>query len=88
MLFLADYSVSLLLRTKQGEFIDYLNSPWRFIHAICKVLITEALDKSKPPLTNQQFVDKLERDMCDVDYVRYTRRQLFQRIEEHIYSKM
>ena len=47
----------------------------------------------KPPsqrlrgLINQQcVVYKFECDLCDTDYVGYTRRHIFQRIEEHKHS--
>ena len=43
--------------------------------------------EAKPPLINQQcVVYEFRCDLCDADYVGYTRRHLFQRIEEHKHS--
>ena len=43
--------------------------------------------EAKPPLINQQcVVYKFKCDLCDADYVGYTCRHLFQRIDEHKYS--
>ena len=43
--------------------------------------------EAKPPLINQQcVVYEFKCDLCDADYVGYTRRHLFQRIEEHKHS--
>ena len=43
--------------------------------------------EAKPPLINQQcVVYKFKCELCDVDYVGYTRWHLFQRIEEHKHS--
>ena len=43
--------------------------------------------EAKPPLINRQcVVYKFKCDLCDADYVGYTRRHLFQRIEEHKHS--
>jgi len=43
--------------------------------------------EAKPPFINQQcVVYKFNRDLCDADYVGYTCRHLFQRIEEHKHS--
>ena len=43
--------------------------------------------EAKPPLINQQgVVYKFKCDLCDADYVGYTCRHLFQRIEEHKHS--
>ena len=40
--------------------------------------------ESKPPLVNQQcVVYRFKCDLCDADYVGYTCRHLYQRIEEH-----
>ena len=41
----------------------------------------------KPPLINKQHVVyEFKCDLCDVDYVGYTCRHLFQRIDKHKYS--
>lgn len=43
--------------------------------------------EAKPPLINQQcVVYKFKCDLCDADYVGYTCRHLFQRIEERKHS--
>ena len=43
--------------------------------------------EGKPPFINQQCVGYIFKcDLCDADYVGYTRRHLFQRIEEHKHS--
>ena len=43
--------------------------------------------EAKPPLINQQcVVYEFKCDLCDADYVGYTRRHLFQRIDEHKHS--
>ena len=43
--------------------------------------------EAKPPLINQQcVVYEFKCDLCDADYVGYTRRHLFQRIVEHKHS--
>ena len=43
--------------------------------------------EAKPPLINQQcIVYEFKCDLCHADYVEYTRRHLFQRIEEHKHS--
>ena len=43
--------------------------------------------EAKPPLKDQQcIVYKFKCDLCDVDDAGYTRRDLFQRIEEHKHS--
>ena len=42
------------------------------------------LKETKPPVVNQQcVVYKFECDLCDTGYVGYTRRYLYQRVEEH-----
>ena len=47
------------------------------------IKVTEA----KPPLINQHcVVYNFKCDLCDADYVGYTCRHLFQRIEEHKHS--
>ena len=42
------------------------------------------LREAKLPIVNQQcLVYKIECDLCDADYVGFTRRHLHQRVEEH-----
>ena len=58
------------------------------IYAQClqarKLPTTSKVAEAKPPLINQQcVVYKFKCDLCDADYVGYTCRHLFQRIEEH-----
>ena len=41
----------------------------------------------KPPIVDQQSVDdKFRCDLCDTNYIRYTRLHLHQRVEEHNHS--
>ena len=43
--------------------------------------------ENKPSLVNQECaVYEFKRNLCDSSYVGYTRRYLFQRIDEHKYS--
>ena len=45
------------------------------------------MTEPKPPLVNEQYVVyEYKCDLCDVDYVCYTCRHLFQRINEHKHS--
>ena len=37
----------------------------------------------KPPIVNQKNVYFFQCDLCDADYVGYTSRHLYQRVEEH-----
>ena len=60
---------------------------WKDIHPVYK---TRKIGpnirpkESKPPIVNQQcVVYHFKCDLCDVDYVSYTCRHLYQRIEEH-----
>ena len=41
----------------------------------------------KPPIVNQQsIVYEFQCDLCDTNYIGYTRRRLHQRVEEHKHS--
>ena len=54
---------------------------------IIKIADDIKVAEPKPPLISQQcVVYKFKCDLCDADYVGYTRRHLFQRIEEHKHS--
>ena len=52
-----------------------------------KILDDLRVTELKPPLVNQQsVVYEFRCDLCDTDYIGYTRRHLHQRVEEHKHS--
>ena len=68
-----------------------LNNPslCSFFHLFTSKKIADDIivAEAKPPLINQQcVVYEFKCDLCDADYVGYTRRHLFQRIVEHKHS--
>ncbi|XP_073258104.1 uncharacterized protein [Porites lutea] len=64
-----------------------INSDIRPVFTSKKIADDIRVAEAKPPLINQQcVVYKFKCDLCDADYVGYTRRHLFQRIDEHKYS--
>ena len=45
--------------------------------------------EAKPPIVNQQcLVNKFQCDLCDAGYVCFTRRHIYQRVEEHKNSSL
>ena len=77
--------------TWYGDSCPILERKLTAIYAQClqagKIVDDIKVAKAKPPIINQQcVVYKFKCDLCDVDYVGYTRRHLFQRIEEHKHS--
>jgi len=64
-----------------------INSDLRPVFTSNKIADEIKVAEAKPPLINQQcIVYKFRCDLCDADYVGYTRRHLFQHIEEHKHS--
>ena len=64
-----------------------INSDLRPVFTSKKIADEMKVAEAKPPLINQQcVVYEFRCDLCDADYVGYTRRHLFQRIEEHKHS--
>ena len=64
-----------------------INSDIRPVFTSKKIADDIRVAEAKPPLINQQcVVYKFKCDLCDADYVGYTRRHLFQRIDEHKHS--
>ena len=64
-----------------------INSDLRPVFDSKKIADDIKVAEAKPPLINQQcVVYKFKCDLCDADYVGYTRRHLFQLTEEHKHS--
>ena len=64
-----------------------INSDLRPVFTSKKIVDEIKVAEAKPPLINQPcVVYEFKCDLCEADYVGYTRRHLFQRIEEHKHS--
>jgi len=64
-----------------------MNSDLRPVFTSKKIADEIKVAEAKPPLINQQcIVYEFRCDLCDADYVGYTRRHLFQRTDEHKHS--
>ena len=59
----------------------------RMIFTSNKIVDDLRVTELKPPLVNQQsVVYEFRCDLCDTNYIGYTRRHLHQRVEEHKHS--
>ena len=75
------------VRRQLSDLGKKINSDLRPVFTSKKIADEIKVAEAKPPLINQQcVVFEYRCDLCDADYVGYTRRHLFQRIEEHKYS--
>ena len=75
------------MRRQLSDLGKKINSDLRPVFTSRKIADDIKVVEAKPPLINQQcVVYKFKCDLCDADYVGYTRRHLFQRIEEHRHS--
>ena len=76
-----------IVRRQLSDLGKKINSDIRPVFTSKKIADDIRVAEAKPPLTNQQcVVYKFKCDLCDADYVGYTRRHLFQRIDEHKHS--
>jgi len=76
-----------LVGRQLSDFGRKINSDSRPVFASKKIADEIKVTGPKPPLVNEQrVVDKYKSDLCDADYVGYTCRHLFQRINEHKHS--
>ena len=72
------------VRRQLSDLGKKINSDLRPVFTSKKIAEEIKIAEAKPPLINQQcVVYEFRCDLCDADYVGYTRRHLFQRIEEH-----
>jgi len=75
------------VRRQLSDLGKKINSDLRPVFTSKNIADEIKVAEAKPPLINQQcIVYKFRCDMCDADYVGYTCRHLFQRIEEHKHS--
>ena len=75
------------VRRQLSDLGKKINSDLRPVFTSKKIADEIKVAEAKPPLINQQcVVFEYRCDLCDADYVGYTRRHLFQRIEEHKHS--
>ena len=83
-----NFSVTNFLACENWAYIrKKINSDIRPVFTSKKIADDIRVAEAKPPLINQQcVVYKFKCDLCDADYVGYTRRHLFQRIDEHKHS--
>ena len=73
-----------IVRRQLSDLGKKINSDIRPVFTSKKIADDIRVAEAKPPLINQQcVVYKFKCDLCDADYVGYTRRHLFQRIDEH-----
>ena len=73
-----------VVRRQLSDLGKKINNDLRPVFTSKKIADDIKVVEAKPPLINQQcVVYKFKCDLCDVDYVGYTCRHLFQRIEEH-----
>ena len=76
-----------VVRRQLSDLGKKINSYLRPVFTSKKIADDIKVAEAKPPLINQQcVVYKFKCDLCDADYVGYTCRHLFQRIEEHKHS--
>ena len=76
-----------VVRSQLSDLGKKVNSDLRPVFTSKKIADDIKVAEAKPPLINQQcVVYEFKCDLCDADYVGYTRRHLFQRIEEHKHS--
>ena len=76
-----------VVRRQLSDLGKKINSDLRPLFTSKKIADDIKVAEAKPPLINQQcVVYKFKCDLCDADYVGYTRQHLFQRIEEHKHS--
>ncbi|KAL9977253.1 hypothetical protein ACROYT_G014635 [Oculina patagonica] len=76
-----------VVRRQLSDLGKKINSDLRPVFTSKKIADDINVAEAKPPLINQQcVVYKFKCDSCDADYVGYTRRHLFQRIDEHKHS--
>ena len=76
-----------ILRGQLSDLGKKINSDIRPVFISKKIADDIRVAEAKPPLINQQcVVYEFKCDLCDADYVGYTRRHLFQRIVEHKHS--
>ncbi|XP_068689023.1 uncharacterized protein [Montipora foliosa] len=83
-----DQRSSDVVRRQLSDLGKKLNSDLRpAVFTSKKIADDIKVAEAKPPLIKQQcVVYKFKCDLCDADYVGYTCRHLFQRIEEHKHS--
>ena len=75
------------VRRQLSDLGKKINSDLRSVFTCKKIADEIKVAEAKPLLINQQcVVYEFRCDLCDADYVGYTRRHLFQRIEEHKHS--
>ncbi|KAL9986111.1 hypothetical protein ACROYT_G000191 [Oculina patagonica] len=76
-----------VVRRQLSDLGKKINSDLRPVFTSKKIADDINVAEAKPPLINQQcVVYKFKCVSCDADYVGYTRRHLFQRIDEHKHS--
>ena len=76
-----------VVRRQLSDLGKKINSNLRPVFTSKKIADDIKVVEAKPPLINQQcVVYKFKCDLCDAEYVGYTCRHLFQRIEEHKHS--
>ncbi|XP_068737196.1 uncharacterized protein [Montipora capricornis] len=76
-----------VVRRQLSDLEKKINSDLRPVFTSKKIADDMKVAEAKPPLINQQcVVYKFKCDLCDANYVGYTWRHLFQRIEEHKHS--
>ena len=76
-----------IVRRQLSDLRKKINSDIRPVFTSKKIADDIRVAEAKPPLINQQcVVYEFKCDLCDADYVGYTRRHLFQRIVEHKHS--
>ena len=75
------------VRRQLSDLGKKINSDLRPVFTSKKIADEIKVAEAKPPLINQQcVVYEFRCDLCDADYVGYTHRHLFQRIEEQKHS--
>ena len=76
-----------VVRRQLSDLGKKINSDLRPVFTSKKIADDSKVAEAKPLLINQQcVVYKFKCDLCDADYVGYTRHHLFQHIEEHKHS--
>ena len=82
-----DHRSADIVRRQLSDLGKKINSDIRQVFTSKKIANDIRVAEAKPPLINQQcVVYRFKCDLCDVDYVGYTRRHLFQHIDEHKHS--